>query len=115
MKRESREYCANGILLKCHHCGHSLFTSELIALRLPTNIKLIDILDLDKLDLSIESLVCQKCGFVHQFSKGFVTPRSTNSDPAPCLACGETIPAGTVACPKCDWSYEAKYSRIQTH
>jgi rubredoxin len=111
MKSEPREYCANGILLKCHHCGHELFTAELIALRIPSNVRLLDILDIGTLDLAVESLVCAKCGFVHQFSRGFVTPRSALSNPAPCLACGEIIPAGASACPKCGWSYEAKEPR----
>ena len=34
-----------------------------------------------------------------------IIPEDDTSEESDCLACGETIPAGTSACPSCGWSY----------
>ena len=89
--------------LICPHCQNDRFYERTSLL----NTSGMSLLNLDWLNQSATNYICSNCGRIEWFT----TPRgegaafsSTDGD-SECLECGEVIPHGRSACPKCGWTY----------
>ena len=98
-----------GVPLVCKHCGADDFYEESAAL---DRLALGGVFHLEGIwGHQATIYVCSACGFLHWF---FATDtgrhRRTEAEEAAemveCLACGQSIPAGALACPACGWSWE---------
>jgi DNA-directed RNA polymerase subunit RPC12/RpoP len=102
--------------LRCQHCGRGRFVSR----RAQLNTALLEFFDLGWLNQSADLYVCTHCGLVHWFVEPQVRAEEPATEEPPveerpaeddlteateCLACHQSIPAGTAKCPACGWSY----------
>ena len=107
----------NGRALRCQHCGGETFFAREILM----NTRGLTFLNLDWLNQSAATYECSGCGFIAWFRTDAgrvsateeVKPEQVTekevlaaaAQPADCVECGATIPAGATRCPECGWSY----------
>jgi predicted RNA-binding Zn-ribbon protein involved in translation (DUF1610 family) len=111
--------------LQCNHCGQGKFVLRSAKL----NTGFMEFLDLGWLNQSADIYVCTHCGFLHWFLEpqveqeipAEVPPAEDDreqvvaeepvteddlAEPSECVACHQSIPAGSAICPSCGWSYK---------
>ena len=98
-----------GIPLYCRHCNRDQFSEHRIRL----DNFILDLLDFEWFNNTASVFACSHCGCLHQFLNSRLEAVRPHEEPAPeediiCLNCQQEIPAGTVCCAACGWTYEAQ-------
>ncbi len=101
MEEKGQVVTLRGKQLVCAHCGGNQYVSREAQL----NTAFLTFLDLDWLNRTAEVFVCIACGRLEWFLDPIIAPEDDIAEPAECLSCGATIPAGQEKCPKCGWTY----------
>jgi DNA-directed RNA polymerase subunit RPC12/RpoP len=94
--------------LRCPHCQNDTFYERSWQL----NTSGMTFFNLDWLNSSATNYVCSQCGRIEWFTEppGTETIAHSADGDTECLECGDMIPHGVTACPKCDWTYTTKHS-----
>ena len=89
--------------LACPHCKNDKFYQRSGLL----NTSGMSFMNLDWLNRSATNYICSICGRVEWFTTliGEGSTSSSTDGDSECLSCGEVIPHGKAACPKCGWTY----------